>query len=164
MIIDQPCGPHFACTFHLRKFCERQLVFARSQLEMVRAGKSRSLWEIVTVRHIAIIGSGPAGYYTAEAAQKLWGEDVQVDIFDMLPVPYGLIRTGVAPDHQSIKAVYRRYETTSLSGNVRFVGNVMIGNDISVAELQELYDAVVLATGAPHDKPVGMPATRPVGA
>jgi len=54
------------------------------------------------VRHIAIIGSGPAGYYTAEAAQKLWGEDVQVDIFDMLPVPYGLIRTGVAPDHQSI--------------------------------------------------------------
>ena len=109
------------------------------------------------MRHIAIIGSGPAGYYTAEAAQKLWGDDVQVDIFDMLPVPYGLIRTGVAPDHQSIKAVYRRYETTSLSGNVRFVGNVMIGNDISVAELQDLYDAVVLATGAPHDKPVGMP-------
>ena len=109
------------------------------------------------MRHIAIIGSGPAGYYTAEAAQKLWGEDVSVDIFDMLPVPYGLIRTGVAPDHQSIKAVYRRYETTSLSDNVRFVGNVMIGNDISIGELQEFYDAVVLATGAPHDKPVGMP-------
>ena len=109
------------------------------------------------MRHIAIIGSGPAGYYTAEAAQKLWGEDVQVDIFDMLPVPYGLIRTGVAPDHQSIKAVYRRYEGTNLSSNVRFVGNIMIGNDISIAELQELYDAVVLATGAPHDKPVGMP-------
>ena len=52
------------------------------------------------MRHIAIIGSGPAGYYTAEAAQKLWGDDVRVDIFDMLPVPYGLIRTGVAPDHQ----------------------------------------------------------------
>jgi adrenodoxin-NADP+ reductase len=109
------------------------------------------------VRHIAIIGSGPAGYYTAEAAQKLWGEEVRVDIFDMLPVPYGLIRTGVAPDHQSIKAVYRRYETTALSDNVRFIGNVMIGSDISIAELQDLYDAVVLATGAPHDKPVGMP-------
>ena len=109
------------------------------------------------MRHIAIIGSGPAGYYTAEAAQKLWGDQVAVDIFDMLPVPYGLIRTGVAPDHQSIKAVYRRYETTSLTDNVRFVGNVMIGNDISIAELQGLYDAVVLATGAPHDKPVGMP-------
>jgi adrenodoxin-NADP+ reductase len=109
------------------------------------------------VRHIAIIGSGPAGYYTAEAAQKLWGDEVRIDIFDMLPVPYGLIRTGVAPDHQSIKAVYRRYETTALSDNVRFIGNVMIGSDISIAELQDLYDAVVLATGAPHDKPVGMP-------
>ncbi|MEL0254149.1 MAG: NAD(P)-binding protein, partial [Novosphingobium sp.] len=52
------------------------------------------------MRHIAIVGSGPAGYYTAEAAQKLWGADVEIDIFDMLPVPYGLIRFGVAPDHQ----------------------------------------------------------------
>ena len=57
------------------------------------------------MRHIAIVGSGPAGYYTAEAAVKQWGEDARVDIFDKLPVPFGLIRTGVAPDHQSIKAV-----------------------------------------------------------
>ncbi|MEQ1497980.1 MAG: FAD-dependent oxidoreductase [Novosphingobium sp.] len=109
------------------------------------------------MRHIAIIGSGPAGYYTAEAAQKLWGEDVRVDIFDMLPVPYGLIRTGVAPDHQSIKGVSKRYESTASLENVRFVGNVMIGEDISVAELQGLYDAVVLATGAPNDRPAGIP-------
>lgn len=109
------------------------------------------------MRHIAIIGSGPAGYYTAEAAQKQWGDDVRVDIFDMLPVPYGLIRTGVAPDHQSIKGVARRYEGTALSDNVRFVGNVTIGEDITIAELQELYDAVVLATGAPNDKPAGIP-------
>ncbi len=106
---------------------------------------------------IAIIGSGPAGYYTAEAAQKQWGDDVRVDVFDMLPVPYGLIRTGVAPDHQSIKGVSRRYEGTALSNNVRFVGNVMIGRDVSIAELQGLYDAVVLATGAPNDKPAGIP-------
>ncbi|MFM2371548.1 MAG: hypothetical protein RIS85_1270, partial [Pseudomonadota bacterium] len=99
------------------------------------------------MRHIAIIGSGPAGYYTAEAAQKQWGDDVRVDIFDMLPVPYGLIRTGVAPDHQSIKGVSRRYEQTALSENVRFVGNVKVGQDVSVAELQDLYDAVILATG-----------------
>jgi NADPH-dependent glutamate synthase beta subunit-like oxidoreductase len=112
---------------------------------------------ILNVRHIAIIGSGPAGYYTAEAAQKLWGDDVRIDIFDKLPVPYGLIRTGVAPDHQSIKAVYRRYETTNLSENVRFIGNVMIGRDVSIAELQNLYDAVVLATGAPHDRKMGLP-------
>lgn len=109
------------------------------------------------MRHIAIIGSGPAGYYTAEAAQKQWGDDVRVDIFDMLPVPYGLIRTGVAPDHQSIKGVSRRYEQTALSENVRFVGNVKVGQDVSVAELQDLYDAVILATGAPRDRQLGIP-------
>lgn len=109
------------------------------------------------VRHIAIVGSGPAGYYTAEAALKQWSEDVRVDIFDTLPVPFGLIRTGVAPDHQSIKGVSRRYETTALSENVRFVGNVTIGKDIAIAELQDLYDAVVLATGAPNDKKMGLP-------
>lgn len=120
-------------------------------------GIRRPTGSFAGVRHIAIIGSGPAGYYTAEAALKLWGDDVRVDIFDMLPVPYGLIRSGVAPDHQSIKAVYRRYETTSLSDNVRFLGNVMVGRDVSIAELQGFYDAVVLATGAPHDKKVGLP-------
>ena len=109
------------------------------------------------MRHIAIIGSGPAGYYTAEAVQKQWGDEVRVDIFDRLPVPYGLIRTGVAPDHQSIKAVSRRYEAVALSENVRFVGNVSIGPDVSIAELQGLYDAVVLATGAPNDRPLDIP-------
>jgi ferredoxin--NADP+ reductase len=109
------------------------------------------------MRHIAIIGSGPAGYYTAEAAQKQWGDDVRIEIFDMLPVPYGLIRTGVAPDHQSIKGVSKRYESTNQLDNVRFVGNVTIGKDVTIGELQELYDAVVLATGAPNDKPAGIP-------
>lgn len=111
----------------------------------------------MSVRHIAIVGSGPAGYYTAEAALKQWGDDVRVDIFDTLPVPFGLIRTGVAPDHQSIKGVSRRYEATALTENVRFVGNVMLGRDLSVAELQGLYDAVVLATGAPNDRKLGLP-------
>jgi NADPH-dependent glutamate synthase beta subunit-like oxidoreductase len=109
------------------------------------------------MRHIAIIGSGPAGYYTAEAAQKAFGDEVRIDVFDRLPVPYGLIRTGVAPDHQSIKAVSRRYEKVALSDNVRFVGNVAIGDDVSIPELRELYDAVVLATGAPRDRPLGIP-------
>ncbi len=109
------------------------------------------------MRHIAIIGSGPAGYYTAEAAQKHWGEEVRVDIFDMLPVPYGLIRTGVAPDHQSIKGVSRRYEKVALTDHVRFVGNVTVGKDVTIPELRELYDAVVLATGAPNDRQLGLP-------
>jgi len=109
------------------------------------------------MRHLAIIGSGPAGYYTAEAAQKAFGDSIHVDIFDRLPVPYGLIRTGVAPDHQSIKAVSQRYEKTAISDNVRFVGNVSIGSDVSIGELQQLYDAVVLATGAPNDRPLDLP-------
>ena len=106
------------------------------------------------MRHIAIIGSGPAGYYTAEAAQKKFGDDVRVDILDRLPVPFGLIRFGVAPDHQSIKAVAGRYEKVALSDNVRFVGNVTVGKDVNIDELQTLYDAVILATGAPNDRPL----------
>jgi ferredoxin--NADP+ reductase len=108
------------------------------------------------MRHVAVIGSGPAGYYSAEALQKAFGEAVRIDVIDRLPVPYGLIRFGVAPDHQSIKAVYRRYEKVALSETVRFVGNVLVGRDISIAELVELYDAVILATGAPVDRPLGI--------
>ncbi|HEX6374440.1 MAG TPA: FAD-dependent oxidoreductase [Allosphingosinicella sp.] len=111
------------------------------------------------MRHVAIIGSGPAGYYTAEALLKLYGEAVAIDMIDRLPVPYGLIRSGVAPDHQSIKAVYKRYEKVALSANVRFVGNVCIGPDVSVDELKGLYDAVILATGAPHDRPLAIPGS-----
>lgn len=109
------------------------------------------------MRHVAVIGSGPAGYYTAEACQKAFGSDVMVDVIDRLPVPYGLIRFGVAPDHQSIKAVARRYEAVALTDNVRFVGNVSVGRDVSIAELLLLYDAVVLATGAPADRPLEIP-------
>lgn len=104
------------------------------------------------MRHIAIVGSGPAGYYTAEAAAKAWGDEARIDVIDRLPVPFGLIRTGVAPDHQSIKGVARRYEQTALADNVRFVGNVTVGEDIAVDELRDLYDAVILATGAPEDR------------
>lgn len=110
--------------------------------------------------HIAIIGSGPAGYYTAEACQKQFGDAVKIDIIDRLPVPYGLIRFGVAPDHQSIKSVSRRYEAVALTDNVRFVGNVAVGRDISILELQSLYDVVVLATGAPADRPLELPGAE----
>jgi len=109
------------------------------------------------MRHVAVIGSGPAGYYSAEALQKALGDDVRIDLIDRLPVPYGLIRSGVAPDHQSIKAVSRRYEQVSLSDNVRFVGNVTVGKDVSIEELRGLYDAVILATGAPNDRPLPLP-------
>ena len=108
------------------------------------------------MRHFAIVGSGPAGFYTAEALAKAYGEGARIDIIDKLPVPYGLIRFGVAPDHQSIKAVSRRYDQVADGETVRFVGNVAVGDAVSVEELKTLYDAVVLATGAPHDRKLGI--------
>ncbi|MBV1901583.1 MAG: FAD-dependent oxidoreductase [Kordiimonadaceae bacterium] len=104
---------------------------------------------------VAIIGAGPAGYYTAEALTT-GKPGVKVDILDKLPTPYGLIRAGVAPDHQSIKNVSKRYAATNDRENVRFVGNVSLGQDITMAELKGLYDVIILATGAPTDRPLGI--------
>jgi len=109
------------------------------------------------MRHFAIVGSGPAGFYTAEALEKAYGDGARVDILDRYPVPYGLIRFGVAPDHQSLKAVSKRYDKVAESAGVDFIGNVSVGRDVSVAELLDLYDAVILATGAPHDRKLGVP-------
>ncbi|PSJ38898.1 FAD-dependent oxidoreductase [Allosphingosinicella deserti] len=111
------------------------------------------------MRHIAIIGSGPAGFYSAEGLQKQFGAGVRIDLIDRLPVPYGLIRSGVAPDHQSIKAVSKRYEKVAVAEGVRFVGNVLVGRDVSVDELRDLYDAVIVATGAPADRPLAIPGS-----
>jgi ferredoxin--NADP+ reductase len=109
------------------------------------------------MRHFAIVGSGPAGFYTAEALEKAYGDQARIDILDRYPVPYGLIRFGVAPDHQSLKAVSKRYDKVAESAGVDFVGNVTIGRDVLVAELLDLYDGVVLATGAPNDRKLGIP-------
>ena len=109
------------------------------------------------MRHFAIVGSGPAGFYTAEALEKAYGDGARVDILDRFPVPYGLIRFGVAPDHQSLKAVSRRYDKTAETAGVDFIGNVTVGRDVSIAELLDFYDAVILATGAPHDRKLGIP-------
>jgi NADPH-dependent glutamate synthase beta subunit-like oxidoreductase len=108
------------------------------------------------MRHFAVVGSGPAGFYTAEALEKAYGDKARVDIVDRYPVPYGLIRFGVAPDHQSLKAVSKRYDKVAESPGVDFIGNVTIGRDVSVAELLDLYDAVILAIGAPHDRKLGI--------
>jgi ferredoxin--NADP+ reductase len=109
------------------------------------------------VRHFAVVGSGPAGFYTAEALEKAYGEKARIDIIDRYAVPYGLIRFGVAPDHQSLKAVSKRYDKVAESAGVDFVGNVTVGRDVSVAELLDLYDAVIMAIGAPHDRKLGIP-------
>ncbi|HEX3422370.1 MAG TPA: FAD-dependent oxidoreductase [Sphingomicrobium sp.] len=109
------------------------------------------------MRHFAVVGSGPAGFYTAEALEKAYGDRARIDILDRYPVPYGLIRFGVAPDHQSLKAVSKRYDKVAESAGVDFIGNVTIGRDVSIAELLDFYDAVILATGAPHDRNLGIP-------
>ncbi|HXG80382.1 MAG TPA: FAD-dependent oxidoreductase [Sphingomicrobium sp.] len=109
------------------------------------------------MRNFAIVGSGPAGFYTAEALAKAYGENARIDIIDRYPVPYGLIRFGVAPDHQSLKAVSKRYDQVAEGDTVSFVGNVTVGRDVSAQELQQLYDAVILAIGAPHDRKLGIP-------
>ena len=109
------------------------------------------------MRHFAIVGSGPAGFYTAEALDKAYGGQARIDILDRYPVPYGLIRFGVAPDHQSLKAVSKRYDKVAESAGVDFIGNVCVGRDVSVDELLDLYDAVILAVGSPHSRKLGIP-------
>lgn len=105
---------------------------------------------------IAIVGSGPAGFYAAEAIAKA-RPDAHVDVLDRLPTPYGLVRSGVAPDHQGTKNVWRVFQRTAHRPNVRFLGNVEMGRDVSLAELRDVYDAVVLAIGAPIDRELGVP-------
>src|SRR6188472_919638 len=109
------------------------------------------------MRHFAVVGSGPAGFYTAEALDKAYGGKARIDIIDRYAVPYGLIRFGVAPDHQSLKAVSKRYDKVAETAGADFIGNVAVGRDVAVGELLELYDAVILATGAPHDRKLGIP-------
>jgi NADPH-dependent glutamate synthase beta subunit-like oxidoreductase len=109
------------------------------------------------MRQFAVVGSGPAGFYTAEALEKAYGGEARIDILDRYAVPYGLIRFGVAPDHQSLKAVSKRYDKVAESAGVDFIGNVAVGRDVSIAELLDCYDAVILAVGAPHDRKLGIP-------
>lgn len=106
-------------------------------------------------RTIAVVGSGPGGMY---AAQGLLDQDpdCRVDIIERLPSPFGLIRGGVAPDHQKTKRVSKAYERTLSHERVRYLGNVEVGRDVSIPELLGLYDAVVLAYGAPHDNRLGI--------
>lgn len=106
---------------------------------------------------VAIIGSGPAGFYAAEALLKRTDAVIHVDMFDRLPTPFGLVRGGVAPDHQSIKAVIRVYEKTAARPTFRFLGNVCLGRDVTVEELRQHYHQIVYATGNEADRRLGIP-------
>ncbi|WP_396445402.1 FAD-dependent oxidoreductase [Actinomadura sp.] len=106
---------------------------------------------------VAVIGSGPAGIYAAEALVKQTGGDVRVDVFDRLPSPYGLVRYGVAPDHTSIKSIARYLQKVLENPAVRFFGCVELGRDITRADLLDCYDAVIYATGAMVDRHMRIP-------
>jgi ferredoxin--NADP+ reductase len=96
---------------------------------------------------VAVIGSGPSGFYAAEALLKAANLTVRVDVFDRLPTPFGLVRGGVAPDHQKIKAVTATYEKVAADPRVRFFGNVKLGRDLSVEDLRAHYDQIATAAG-----------------
>lgn len=106
---------------------------------------------------VAIIGSGPAGFYAAEALLKRTDAVIYVDVFDRLPTPFGLVRAGVAPDHQSIKAVTRIFDKTAARPSFRFLGNVCLGRDLTVEELRQHYHQIVYAIGNEADRRLGIP-------
>lgn len=105
---------------------------------------------------VAIVGSGPSGFYAAGHLLSQAGRPIEVDVFERLPTPWGLVRGGVAPDHPKIKSVTRMYEKTARKEGFRFFGNVEVGTDISHDELASWYDAVIYASGTSGDKKSGI--------
>lgn len=108
---------------------------------------------------IAIVGAGPAGYFAAQALQNLQNEDQQfaLDMIERLPTPWGLVRSGVAPDHPKIKSVSKVFEKVANEPNFRLFGNIELGSDITIDQLKERYDAIVIATGSAIGKKLGIP-------
>jgi ferredoxin--NADP+ reductase len=106
---------------------------------------------------VAIVGAGPSGFYAAEHILKDEGTHAQVDLFDRLPTPFGLVRGGVAPDHPKIKSVIRVYEKTAAREGFRFFGNVKVGHDIEVEDLERHYHAIVYTVGCETDRQLGIP-------
>ena len=105
---------------------------------------------------VAVVGSGPSAFYAVEALFKAPGMSVRADVFDRLPTPYGLVRGGVAPDHQKIKSVTKVYVKIADHPGFRFFGNVMVGRDLRVEDLDALYDCVIWAVGNESDRSMGL--------
>jgi ferredoxin--NADP+ reductase len=108
---------------------------------------------------VAIVGAGPAGYFAAQALQNLQNDELtfSIDLIERLPTPWGLVRSGVAPDHPKIKTVAKVFEKVATAGNVRLFAHVELGKDISMDDLKARYDAVVIATGSSLGRKLGIP-------
>ena len=111
--------------------------------------------------HVAIVGAGPSGYFAAASLLKFADSDdaadVRVDMLEMLPTPWGLVRSGVAPDHPKIKSISAQFEKTALDQRFRFFGNIVVGDHVQANELAEHYDAVIYAVGAQSDRSLNIP-------
>ena len=114
---------------------------------------------------VAIVGAGPAGYFAALALQNLQTEELQfsIDMIERLPTPWGLVRSGVAPDHPKIKTVSKVFEKVANEANFRLFANVELGSDFTIQQLKEKYDAVVIATGTALGKKLGIPGEELAG-
>ncbi|KGA17709.1 hypothetical protein GM51_9890 [freshwater metagenome] len=108
---------------------------------------------------VAIVGAGPAGYFTAQALQNAQSDDKKfaIDMIERLPTPWGLVRSGVAPDHPKIKTVSKVFEKIATAGNFRLFGNVELGTNVQLVDLQAKYDAVIIATGSSVGRKLGIP-------
>jgi ferredoxin--NADP+ reductase len=115
--------------------------------------------EVLQVFKVAIVGAGPAGYFTAQAFQNAQTDDLafSIDMIERLPTPWGLVRSGVSPDHPKIKTVSKVFEKIAKTEGFRLFANVELGKDISLKDLRERYDAVVLATGSSKGRKLGIP-------
>jgi ferredoxin--NADP+ reductase len=128
--------------------------------ELVEPGSSTSSGRSGTPLVVAIIGAGPSGIYAAEALSQQADFDVEIAVIDRLPVPFGLVRYGVAPDHESIRSIRNTLERTLEKSSVRFYGDVTLGADLTIAELRECVDAVIYAYGAGTDRRLEIPGER----
>ncbi|MEA2215605.1 MAG: ferredoxin/flavodoxin---NADP+ reductase, partial [Solirubrobacteraceae bacterium] len=116
-----------------------------------------------TPTRIAVIGSGPAGFYAAGHLLKGPDSEFEVDMFERLPTPWGLVRSGVAPDHPKIKTISAQFEKTAADPRFRFFGNIAVGEHVQADELGERYDAVIYAVGAQSDRPLNIPGEELTG-
>ncbi|WP_297699488.1 FAD-dependent oxidoreductase [Mycobacterium sp.] len=117
--------------------------------------------------HVAIVGSGPSGFFAASSLLKAGDAaedtDVAVDMLEMLPTPWGLVRSGVAPDHPKIKSISKQFEKTAQDPRFRFFGNISVGEHVQTSELAERYDAVIYAVGAQSDRALNIPGEELAG-